>query len=370
MAKQNKTTEITSKKQRRSRVKTPPVAELTEELARLSKLPGGSVATMGDGTIKTQAGWLGNTRIQTVQRQALAIQIGQVQGNDHLQRVLTAVFDNQKTAHCQNQRQMMTALPEQDRRTKSHSVQRNEKQARPANLLVEEIWQCIPKWMKPGLLKEPARQKILLILYARIGPQLWRHVGEITYIGQTGVMDFKAKDETALIAQLKAQGYTDAYYAKRGDNRWGLREHTSKGPSLHWRGVSEGKVNVHIDLHPPKSTGFEHWFMDSFRRETTHTLAKLQAGVERLNKYIPVLSEGKKYEKLRAYFKTLEKFAQDQTDVLGAVKRGRQYLLKAIAYVMREQPLKKTDLEKIKLYLRKAHVEALRGAQLLRTPHK
>ena len=45
------------------------------------ELRGGPIAAAGDGTIQAQGGRLGDPRLQTAQRQALAAQIGRVQGN-------------------------------------------------------------------------------------------------------------------------------------------------------------------------------------------------------------------------------------------------------------------------------------------------
>ncbi len=87
MAKQNKTADVTSEKQRQLKSK-PIVEEVTDELTRLTKLPGGPLAAVGDGSIEAQAARLGDKRFQTIQRQALAAQIGQMQGNLHLQKVV------------------------------------------------------------------------------------------------------------------------------------------------------------------------------------------------------------------------------------------------------------------------------------------
>ncbi len=47
-------------------------------------------------TVEVQAARLGDLRLQTVQRQALAAQIGRVQGNRHLQRMITSINDVEK----------------------------------------------------------------------------------------------------------------------------------------------------------------------------------------------------------------------------------------------------------------------------------
>lgn len=352
--------------------------------AGLVHLPVEPIAAFRGGSPGIQVARLGDPRLQTIQRQALAAQIGRRQGNRHLQRIIASVKGDARTAPYQLHTSKPPTGPASGTGIKESvvgsrpgaarkagvtcPVQRQVGRARPVNLLTKKIWGRIPKWMRPRLNRSAVQQRVLLILYARIGPQLWRHIKEITYVGKSGVMDFKPIAENALRVDLKARGYTDAYLAKRGPNRWGLREQMSKGASLHWRGLSDGKVNVHIDLHPPKFTGFMHWFMDSLRRGSTHTPEKLQAGVERLGKDIPILSAGKKYEQLRIYFNNLEKHAQGRAKAKTAINRGRQHLLKAIACVMRKKPILEADLKKIRLHLRKAHLEAVRAAKLLRKP--
>ena len=81
MAKQNQAAETKSDKKSRAKVKPIVIEELTDDLAGLAQLPGGPIAAAGDGTIQAQAGRLGDPRLQTAQRQALAAQIGRVQGN-------------------------------------------------------------------------------------------------------------------------------------------------------------------------------------------------------------------------------------------------------------------------------------------------
>lgn len=60
-------------------------------LAGLAEFPAGPIGAADDGTIQAQAAQISDWRLQTVQRQALASQIGRVQGNQHLQRVIAAV---------------------------------------------------------------------------------------------------------------------------------------------------------------------------------------------------------------------------------------------------------------------------------------
>lgn len=91
MAKENQAAEAKADKGRRPQVEPTVVAELTDDLVGLAQLAGGPVAAAGDGTILGQAGRLGDTRLQSAQRQALAAQIGRLQGNGHLQGVLASL---------------------------------------------------------------------------------------------------------------------------------------------------------------------------------------------------------------------------------------------------------------------------------------
>jgi hypothetical protein len=70
----------------------PVAAELAGDrtgLPWLTEMPGGPLAAAG-ATMQAHAAQLGGERLHTAQRQALATQIGQIQGNDHLQRVIAS----------------------------------------------------------------------------------------------------------------------------------------------------------------------------------------------------------------------------------------------------------------------------------------
>ncbi len=88
MAKQQQQAEAKSDKKSRAKVKPIVIEELTGDLAALAALVGGPMPAAGDGTIQAQATRLGDPRLQSTQRQALAAQIGRVQGNRYLQRVI------------------------------------------------------------------------------------------------------------------------------------------------------------------------------------------------------------------------------------------------------------------------------------------
>ena len=81
MAKQQQQAEAKSDKKSRAKVKPIVIEELTGDLAALAALVGGPMPAAGNGTIQAQATRLGDPRLQSTQRQALAAQIGRVQGN-------------------------------------------------------------------------------------------------------------------------------------------------------------------------------------------------------------------------------------------------------------------------------------------------
>ncbi len=97
MTKQN-IIETRADKKGHSKVK-PTVGEPADELTDPAKLLGGPVAGVGDGVVENQATLLCDTRFQTVQRQALAAQIGGEQGNRHMQRVVRSLKQGEKTTN-------------------------------------------------------------------------------------------------------------------------------------------------------------------------------------------------------------------------------------------------------------------------------
>ncbi len=88
MANQSQATEAQPEKKRRPQVEPVAVAALAGDLAGLAALPGGPLTAAGGSTVQAQATRLGDQRFQTVQRQALAARVGQVQGNGHLQGLI------------------------------------------------------------------------------------------------------------------------------------------------------------------------------------------------------------------------------------------------------------------------------------------
>jgi lipoprotein-anchoring transpeptidase ErfK/SrfK len=88
MSNQTQSSEAKSDKSNKSQVEQTTVAEQRPKLAGLSELPGSSMSATGDGTVAKQADLLTDPNIQIAQRRAMAAQIGQAQGDQHLQRVI------------------------------------------------------------------------------------------------------------------------------------------------------------------------------------------------------------------------------------------------------------------------------------------
>jgi hypothetical protein len=251
-----------------------------------------------------------------------------------------------------------------------HIVQR---QSRPTSPLLPEIWDRLAPWLKQGtsgqpsaLSQNPALWDVLLVLYARIGPSLWSHIRQITWVGERGEMEFIPEDERRLIVALFAEGYTTSYFAGLG-NRWGLREPNVDVAGLHWRGMPGGNiVNVHIDLHPPSWTGLWHKIQDDWRRSTTHTPESLRAGVERLGTYIPVLYEQRLHGELTVRFNDLHGKARGMNDVQAAITRGRQYLQAASRIIWTRSLISQAELSQAFYYIYQAGLEAERAENLLK----
>lgn len=88
MAKANQADQAKLDQRNRPRPEPALTLEQGQELTPPAALPDGQLAATGDGALASQADRLGDPRLHAVQRQAIAAQIGQVQGNQHLQRVV------------------------------------------------------------------------------------------------------------------------------------------------------------------------------------------------------------------------------------------------------------------------------------------
>jgi hypothetical protein len=91
MAKQNQTLPAKPNPKSQAKVEAVVSPDRGADLAGLAKLSPYPVGTDGDDTKDRQAGWLGDARFQTVQRQMMAAQVGRVQGNHHLQMLMTSL---------------------------------------------------------------------------------------------------------------------------------------------------------------------------------------------------------------------------------------------------------------------------------------
>ncbi|MBV9367353.1 MAG: hypothetical protein JOY89_24205 [Solirubrobacterales bacterium] len=128
----------------------------------------------------------------------------------------------------------------------------------------------IAPWVADGMKKQPDLGRVLGLLRELMGPY-WRYVEQVTWVGTRGEAVFKPTDQEGPHLALLDGGYTSDYFAKRGSDKWGVREPRKRGAALHWSGNGDGTVNVHIDLDAPSGTGLWHWIEDDVRRFATHT---------------------------------------------------------------------------------------------------
>jgi hypothetical protein len=88
MPKQKRTTHLQAKQNAQQKSKPDLRIEQTEERTSPEKLSNSLAGSAGDDPVQTHAVLLSNTRIPIIQRQVIATQIGQMAGNQYLQRVI------------------------------------------------------------------------------------------------------------------------------------------------------------------------------------------------------------------------------------------------------------------------------------------
>lgn len=103
MAKQNQTADTQATKKTKQ-INKPVTEQLSGDMALAEALPG-PTALLDRPAIQDQASRLADPRLSTIQRQMLARQIGQTQGNQHLQRVIAAARQNRQTTTPSNGQQ-------------------------------------------------------------------------------------------------------------------------------------------------------------------------------------------------------------------------------------------------------------------------
>lgn len=102
MTKQSQAAEGQADKKGRPRTNPVVIADPAVDLLDLGKLPGGPGLATAGGEIEGQVARLGDARLQIAQRQALAAEVGRVQGNRHLQRVVTSINANDHVVQREN----------------------------------------------------------------------------------------------------------------------------------------------------------------------------------------------------------------------------------------------------------------------------
>lgn len=110
MARQNKRVEAKPDDNRRVQAKRSMAAEVAVGLSSGTELANDPISLVGE-TIEAQAARLSDQRLPSVQRHTLAVHIGQVQGNRHLQRLIATLNDSHRVGS--------------KRGPKGHSIQRH-----------------------------------------------------------------------------------------------------------------------------------------------------------------------------------------------------------------------------------------------------
>ena len=87
MHRQKQTTK-TQAKRKQSESRSAVAVESDDDVFSLAELHTDLASAAANGSIQAQAALLGDARLSVIQRQALADHIGQVQGNQHLQKVI------------------------------------------------------------------------------------------------------------------------------------------------------------------------------------------------------------------------------------------------------------------------------------------
>jgi len=92
MAETKQAKETRPEKKNGQKAEPQPATGLANEITGLADPGAAPVIAAADGSVEIQARRLGDRQVQTVQRVALANQVGRLQGNRHLQRVLVAMM--------------------------------------------------------------------------------------------------------------------------------------------------------------------------------------------------------------------------------------------------------------------------------------
>jgi hypothetical protein len=267
----------------------------------------------------------------------------------------------------------------------------------PTTPLLKDIESHLAPWFfdKPGepgkLSQNPNLSKLLLTVYAKIGKDLWDKIfpstlpssknkdlsekvfplkfsppknkeaqtktTQITYVSEQGDVDFVTDDKSRVYFEFYSKGYRPTYYAKglKNKNDWGLREPNMQTAGLHVLGrKGENKVNIHIDLHPPSWNYISHFLFDYLFRERYNTPETLQAGVEKIGIYIPILYEQKIHGKITARLNQLASQVKGDAELQTEINEGRQHLAQAGQILWTKEIISNSELANATLYLKLA----------------
>lgn len=162
MPKQNRAAVGKQDMKRRRRAK-PVTAGPVDGRASVAELSNGLIAAIGSGTIQAQATRLGDGWVQGAQRRAMATRIGQVQGNQHLQRVVASLKSDQQPA---------TALSAGQQVPGNQAVQRRMEEAvQPGGVLAASEKRLVLQGIAQGMTNE---NRLTNDLYFRRHPEIER----------------------------------------------------------------------------------------------------------------------------------------------------------------------------------------------------
>jgi hypothetical protein len=240
-----------------------------------AKVPDGPILAFWGGTVQAQATWLGDTGVQSAQRQALAAQFARVGGNRHLQRAVDALKrDGITTNYIPDGRQVMgMALGKTEPQPRREVTKGNQ----PGIIQCQKATASGPGkaskrskqiflWMEKPLqkaVKNPQKIKkwnddavaALVLIYNKMrNENVWQYVGEIKHTSPKVSVDFLPKGgQASLPSRLAKQAYSDCLAGWGID--WGVRKEKVSGAHLHFKHFQSGDswVNVHIDTVNPCS---------------------------------------------------------------------------------------------------------------------
>lgn len=228
MAKQNRAAEDKKDVKRRRKAK-PVTAEPVDGQATVAELAGEPIGAVDSGSIEVQATRLSDRRLQSAQRRTLAARVGQVQGNQHLQKVVASLEWGEKA------RQFAAGTADRKRP------------------LVHKLTHIVQQTTEVQRGREERDESLLA---DRMNRLIVVHSGfQVPSIQQKSMMGWAWSDEKGFIInkkRLEKEGYTFINYAKVKGS-WKKTEKWSKEFwGIDWNQISASDVAWDIVGPKPK----------------------------------------------------------------------------------------------------------------------